>query len=280
MIPAGTDLKLSEIGMLSSTIEDIDAAIMDWMNNNLELHATTNEGWKKVPVLWQVPERSFQIKNEKSLRDDGGAIILPVLSVERTGITKDPNRKGGFQAQLFSKDKNGRTGRVVIAKKIVQDKTRDFAVADNLRDGAYTGGITQSYYPRKNTKIVIKSLSIPIPIYVNVDYKITIKTEYQQQMNELLTPFMTRTGQINSFVLRRNGHLYEVFIEQGFAHNNNVSTLGEDIRLFTSEINFRVLGYLIGEGSNDDRPIVRVEENAVEITYPRESTVSDDTITS
>ena len=280
MIPAGTDLKLSEIGMLSSTIEDIDAAIMDWMNNNLELHATTNEGWKKVPVLWQVPERSFQIKNEKSLRDDGGAIILPVLSVERTGITKDPNRKGGFQAQLFSKDKNGRTGRVVIARKIVQDKTRNFAVADNLRDGAYTGGITQSYYPRKNTKIVIKSLSIPIPIYVNVDYKITIKTEYQQQMNELLTPFMTRTGQINSFVLRRNGHLYEVFIEQGFAHNNNVSTLGEDVRLFTSEINFRVLGYLIGEGSNDDRPIVRVEENAVEITYPRESTVSDDTITS
>ena len=266
MIPAGTDLKLSEIGMLSSTIEDIDAAIMDWMNNNLELHATTNEGWKKVPVLWQVPERSFQIKNEKSLRDDGGAIILPVLSVERTGITKDPNRKGGFQAQLFSKDKNGRTGRVVIARKIVQDKTRNFAVADNLRDGAYTGGITQSYYPRKNTKIVIKSLSIPIPIYVNVDYKITIKTEYQQQMNELLTPFMTRTGQINSFVLRRNGHLYEVFIEQGFAHNNNVSTLGEDVRLFTSEINFRVLGYLIGEGSNDDRPIVRVEENAVEIT--------------
>ena len=202
------------------------------------------------------------------------------MSVERTGITKDPSRKGGFQAQIFSKDKNGRTGRAVIARKIVQDKTRDFAVTDNLRDGTYTGGITQSYYPRKNTKIVVKSLSIPIPIYINVDYKITIKTEYQQQMNELLTPFMTRTGQINSFVLRRNGHLYEVFIEQGFAHNNNVSTLGEDIRLFTSEISFRILGYLIGEGANDDRPIVRVEENAVEITYPRESTVSDDTITS
>ena len=92
----------------------------------------------------------------------------------------------------------------------------------------------------------------------------------------MLTPFMTRTGQINSFVLRRNGHLYEVFIDQGFTHNNNVANLGEEIRMFTTEISFRVLGYLIGEGENDDRPIVRVEENIVEITYPRESVMTQD----
>jgi hypothetical protein len=114
-------------------------------------------------------------------------------------------------------------------------------------------------------------LSIPIPVYVNVDYKINIKTEYQQQMNELLSPFITRTGQINSFVMRRNGHLYEAFIEQNFAANDNVATLNEDIRMFESTINVRVLGYLIGEGDNDDRRIVRIDENIVEVTYPRET---------
>jgi hypothetical protein len=31
-----------------------------------------------------------------------------------------------------------------------------------------------------------------------------------------------------------------------------------------------MLGYIIGEGENDDRPIVRVEENTVEVTFPRE----------
>jgi len=275
-IPAGTELKLKEIGMLSSTIEDIDASIVEWLTEDLELSATTNEGWKTVPVFWQTPERAFQIKNEKSLRDESGSIILPVVSVERTGITKDPSRKGGFQAQIFSKDKNGRTGRFVIAKKIVQDKTRNYAVVNNTRRSNYTSGTSQEYFPRINKRIVVKSLSIPIPVYVNVDYKIILKTEYQQQMNELLTPFMTRTGQINSFVLRRNGHLYEVFIDQGFTHNNNVANLGEEIRMFTTEISFRVLGYLIGEGENDDRPIVRVEENIVEITYPRESVMTQD----
>ena len=98
--------------MLSSKIEDIDASILNWLKEDLELSATTNEGWKPVPIFWQTPERAFQVK-------------------ERTGITKDPTRKGGFQAHLYSEDKNGRTGRMILAKQIVQDKTRNFAVANN-----------------------------------------------------------------------------------------------------------------------------------------------------
>ncbi len=272
-IPPGTNLKLSEIGMLSSTIEDIDASILDWLKDDLELSATTNEGGKAVPLFWQTPERACQIKSEKSLRDDRGALVLPVVSVERTGITKDPTRKGGFQAHLFTNKGNGRTGRMVIAKKIVQDKTRNFAVANNTRRNNYASGDNQQYYPRINKKIVIKTLSIPIPVYINVDYKITLKTEYQQQMNDLTQPFMTRTGQINSFVMRRNGHLYEAFIDSGFNQSNNVANMGEDERQFTSEINIRVLGYLIGEGNNDDRPIVTRTESIVEVTYPRETVV-------
>ena len=273
MLPPGADYNLKEIGMLASSIETIDYAIVSWLKEDLKLSAKTNEGFNKVPVLWQAPERSFQIKHEKSLRDDAGALKLPLISIERTGITKDPARKGGYQAHVYSDDKNGRTGRMVLAKKIVQDKTRNFAVASGTRTN--TGAARQRNYPRVNTKIVIKTLSIPIPIYVNIDYKIVIKTEYQQQMNDLLEPFMTRTGQINSFVMKRNGHLYEAFIDQGFTHNNNVVNFDEDMRMFTSEISIRVLGYLIGEGENDDRPIVRVEENIVEITFPQEGIVQD-----
>ena len=272
MLPPGSyDLK--EVGMLSSTIESIDYAIMSWIKEDLRLSATTNEGFNKVPVLWQTPERAFQIKNEKSLRDDAGALKLPLISVERTGIIKDPARKGSYQAHLYSEDKNGRTGRLVIARKIVQDKTRNFAVADG--PPRHNDINLQQHFPRTNKEIVIKSLSIPIPVYVNVDYKIIVKTEYQQQMNDLLAPFMTRTGQINSFVMNRNGHLYEAFIDQGFTHNNNVSNLGEDLRIFTSEITIKVLGYLIGEGENDDRPLVRVDENFVKVTFPQEGIVKE-----
>ena len=269
------DFTLKEVGMLASRIEDVDYAIVSWLKEDLDLSTLTNEGNKRVPVLWQTPERAFQIKNNHDLRhpiDDGGGVItLPVVSIERTGIVKDPARKGGFQAHLYSDSKNGRTGRMVIAKRIKQDKTRNFAVVGNTRTNS--GGTRQKYFPRTNKKVVIETLSIPIPIYVNLDYKIVVKTEYQQQMNDLTQPFMTRTGQINSFVMRRNGHLYEAFIDQGFNQANNVANLGEDERQFTSEINIKVLGYLIGEGNSDDRPIVTREESIVEIAFPRETVV-------
>jgi len=276
MLPPGSDLKLSEIGLLSSTIETIDYSITEWLTDDLKLAATTNEGWKKVPVLWQSPERSFQIKNDKDLRDIDGAFKLPLISIERTTIIKDPARKGSFQAHTFSNRKDGRSGRVIIAKRIVQDKTRNFAVVENTRRANYTSGTEQRHYPRINKKIVIQTLSIPIPVYVNIEYKISIKTEYQQQMNQLVTPFISRTGQINSFILNRDGHKYEAFIEQNFAQSNNVANLAEENRMYTTDITIRVLGYLIGEGENDDRQLVKVEENFVEITFPMESTVKED----
>jgi hypothetical protein len=270
-----SEFSLKELGLLGSNVENIDYAMTSWLKEDLELSTLTNEGNKRVPVIWQTPERAFQIKNDKDLRhpiDNGGGVItLPVVTIQRTGITKDPNRKGGFQAHLYSDDRNGRSGRIVIAKRIKQDKTRNFAVVGNTRTN--TSGDRQKFFPRTNKKVVLEFLTIPIPVYVNLDYKIVIKTEYQQQMNDLIQPFMTRTGQINSFVLRRNGHLYEAFIDQGFNQSDNVSNLAEDERQFTSEINIKVLGYLMGEGNNDDRPIIRKHENAVEVTFPRERAI-------
>ena len=268
-LPNSGSVGLREIGLLESNIENIDYSMTSWLKTDLDLFATTNEGRKKVDILWQTPERAFQVKNDKNLRDDSGALKLPLISIQRTGITKDPARKGSYQAHIYSDKRNGRAGRMTLARRIVKDKTRNFAVASGTRTN--TGAALQKNFPRINKKIVIQTLSIPIPVYVNVDYKITIKTEYQQQMNELLAPFITRTGQINSFVMRRNGHLYEAFIEQSFTASDNVTTLNEDIRMFSTDISIKVLGYLIGEGENDDRKIVRIDENVVELTFPRES---------
>ena len=95
-------------------------------------------------------------------------------------------------------------------------------------------------------------------------------------MNELVTPFITRPGQINSFLLNKDGHRYEAFIESDFSHSNNVSNMGEDNRKYTTEITIRVLGYLIGDGEDHDRPIVRIDENIVELRQPQERVLAGD----
>ena len=269
LLPTGSlHFSLAEVGMLASTIENIDYALTSWFKVDVDPTIHTNEGFKSVPVLWQAPERAFQVKHDKDLRDNAGALKLPVISVERTNVVKDPTRKGAWQANLYSNNRNGRSGRMVIAKKIKQDKTRNFAVAAADRERS-TSGTEQRYFPRVNKKVVIQTLSIPIPVYVNIEYKISIKSEYQQHMNQIMAPFITRTGQINSFVMQRNGHLYEAFIDQNFNNTSNITNLAEELRMFSTEFTIRVLGYLIGEEASDDRPLVRFDESVVEVTFPQ-----------
>ena len=64
--------------------------------------------------------------------------------------------------------------------------------------------------------------------------------------------------------------------DESYAHSNNTSNLGEDNRSFKTEITIRVLGYLIGDGEDEDRPIVRIQENIVEIRMPTERVISGD----
>ncbi len=69
-------------------METIDYSIFDYMNEDINFHVTTNKGFEKVPIIWVASERTYQIKNKKELRDDEGAIIMPVITIERTSVAK------------------------------------------------------------------------------------------------------------------------------------------------------------------------------------------------
>ena len=114
-------------------------------------------------------------------------------------------------------------------------------------------------------KIVYDEVFLPIPVYVSVTYSITIRAEYQQQINNLVLPFITSTGQINSFVFEKNGYRYEAFIQQDYSMESNVNNLGEDERFFSTKIDVKVLGYVHGLGVNDPKPQVVTKENIVEV---------------
>ena len=82
------------IELNSSSIEDMDYAVQQWLEKQLNIHTMTNRGWKKVPVIWVAGERVHQSKKDSRLRDSGGALILPLITVERTSVAKDPAKKG------------------------------------------------------------------------------------------------------------------------------------------------------------------------------------------
>ncbi len=270
---------ISETIIAPSTLETIDQALYNWVDKEANIFSTTNKGWKKSPVIWMSSERSHQVKNRKELRDDNGALILPLITVSRTSVTKDPQNKGIFQANI-PPVADYRGGSITVNRRINQDKTANFANADVKRKGRYAAdgqaARDQITFPSKNEKIVYQSMSIPLPVYVDVEYDITLRTEYQQQMNEMVTPFVTKTGGVNHFLLESDGHRFEGFIDQNFSQENNISTLQADERMYQTTVKIKILGYLIGEGKNQAQPKVVIRENAVEVKIPKERVIYGD----
>lgn len=255
---------------LPSTLETIDTALYNHINDDMDIFCVTNKGWEKVPVIWVSAERAYQIKKSKELRDVNlGAMILPVITVERTSVTKDLNRKGGVFGNIPPVN-DAKGGSITIARFINQEKTSNFANADSMR---WRG---QKNSTRKNKKVVYQTATIPLPVYIEATYSIKVQTEYQQQINEIITPFMTRPGGINYFVLRKDGHLYEAFVQQDFSLENNVSKLEEEERKYQTKIDIKVLGHLIGDGKNSEQPKIVYRENAVDIKIGREKVIMGD----
>jgi len=255
-----------------STIENIDTAIYNLINDEFNLHTMTNTGFRKVPVLWMSPERAVNSK-DKDIRDDVGKLKLPLISVDRTGFNKDPTFKGAWQAHIPNEIKGPRGYKKhqrLVSRKISQKTTRKFAAAETNRRNS------DPNFPRENKKIVYEDVYAPIPIWVTINYSITLRTEYQQQMNDLMTPFASKTGLINSIFAHNNGHKYETFVQGDLNTTNNTANLGEDERSFETKVELKVLGYLLGDGENEEAPTVVTKETIVEVKLIRERSIVGD----
>lgn len=246
-----------------SKIENVDVAVYKWLNESLDLYATTNKGWNKVPVIWVSGERSFQIKNNKDLRQNDGSFILPIITVKRTGFSKDLKIKGIFPGntvpKLFGND-------YILVKQINQDKTTNFANAESQKKVKQP-----NFNDRKETKKVVYGFkSIKLPVQVLFEYEIELRSEYQQQMNEMTQPFLVFNGSSNFFVIENESHRYEANLDPTYNIDHNGDKLEQEERLFKTTIKLTVTGHLVGLGANQISENIIYRENAVDVKIPRE----------
>lgn len=268
-----------ELPFKPSTMETIDYALYDWLDNEMDIHCTTNEGWKKVPIIWVLGERSGQ--RSERIRTRSGLVSFPVITIERKSVSKDPSFKGVYYGNIDPIG-NPKGGSITIARRIKGDKTQNFLNAESAKrfgvDGVVQPTDGQQNFPNKNKdkKIVYETLTIPMPVYLTMMYTITVQAEYQQQMNEMLEPFASKPGGINYFIAKKDGYNYECFMDADFGLQNNISNLGQDRRQYVSSVNIKTLGYIIGSGKNQETPKIAIRENAVDLQTPRERVILGD----
>ena len=265
--------KTRDVPRFKSTLEDVDFAVYNFVNDVMDINVKTNKGFKKVPIIWSGSERAFNIKDDDVLRDKNGMIVLPVVSIERVSVKKnEKSRVIPFSMVDPVGDLKG--GYLTVNKVIQQDKTRNFANADAFRR---RGQENFPLYKRdKNDKVVYETLTIPIPIYVDVGYKIVLRTEYQEQMNDMLVPLIRISNAHRRVMVEHQSNMYEAFFGEDYTMTNNISSYENSERKYETSIDLNVYGYLIGDEKNQKQPRVVKRENAVQIRFARERIVVQD----
>ena len=268
----------SDLELKPSTLENIDTALYRFVDEVLDLRSEGLDGAIKVPVIFASAERAFLSKNSAEGRDNDGTLNLPLITIERTTVSKDLNKTTSYYGptSFFIDSIHG--SYIKINRRIVEDKTNNFAVADNIKNsnGVRRTPNGQAHFPSNNKKIVTVSYYVPRPISINVSYNITIKTNYIQQMNQLVVPFINIGDYAKMVKVSNNGHSYEAFFDGNFPAANTVSNMTTSERTYQTTMTVGVIGYLIGEGDNQIRAKVIKRENAVEVKIPRERVIVGD----
>jgi hypothetical protein len=200
-----------------------------------------------------------------------------LISLERTSVSKDPANRGVYHGNVPGiNDEKG--GSITVARRVKQSKTSLRANADSIRRSLSGADKARKTFPRENSKVVYEVISIPQPVYIDVSYTVSITTEYVQQMNQILAPIITDRGAINSFFISHEGNRYEAFVDASFSLANNAASLGEDERLFKTDVTINVLGYIIGGDKNQDKPNIVIRESAAEIVFQNERALLEEEV--
>lgn len=260
----------------SCVIEDIDRAVFELFDKDLPLTYSYKKEPKKIPVVFASGERFALIARKKPLRDKVGALILPIISIMRSGLTlenemglasntavphiikKRLSKKDPRYQRLLNKAALKNSDDLVTDEAFLNDNT-----ANPLKD-AKAGRIATR---RDGTPItddvrsgdllsptlgnnIYEVIEMPPPAFVTVTYEITIWAQYVLQMNDIVMTIMTNAQNYDLRTFRlesEKGYTFVGYMESGFDPSNNFDDFSDDERIIRTSFTMKVPGYLLGE---------------------------------
>lgn len=254
-----------------STFETIDMALYTWLNETLDVHATTNEGIKKVPVVWFTRERAFQIKEEKDNRDNNGFLDFPQIQLSRGAMTLTEKSESPIPG-IFTRGIDYKNNQFGFWRKVSQPKTKNFANARSQR--LYN----QPNFKFNNPEIVNEYVFTPYPSYYDITYEVSMKSLYIQQINEMMAPVQRIIVPYNAgvFMLKYGGFKYEAFMDKNVNFTTNSPDIGETEKIYEAKFTVKVLGFTNTADVNQVTPNIVYREGPAKVRIQRERTILGD----
>ena len=222
---------------------DVDAAIKWHLENVINVQINTNQGSKKVPVIFATPEKWSGVQAQGFLRDNNDKIMAPVIVINRTGFEQ---RQDYVKNDVLKNEGN----QWVFERKYSQkNKYTPFDILTN------TVPLREFY-------------ALDIPRFIHVSYDIICWTEFLEQMNDLTEQIMffngTAFGDTQKFPTTISAPSFELSNE-----------IGND-RFVKAKFSFTTKAYLINEDARN-RPSIQklIPPNKVVVNFFESTTLLD-----
>jgi len=238
----------------SCGLEDVDRALFELFNRDLPLIYETKDGsTKRVPVIFATGERFAITRRKEPLRDKNGALILPLVTISRTGI----------EQQASKSIEMGDIGTIDIKRRISKDdavyqrlvNSTNFKNASapgtgtrrdpQISSGRRTGG--RELEPNLGVGIY-ETISIPVPKFFTAKYEITLWTQFMQHSNNLLTTIMSGYHNVRARSYRietSSGYWFNATFEPDISSDTTFDNMSDDERAIKHSMTVTVPAFIV-----------------------------------
>ena len=297
-------LEPEDFHLQSCTVEDVDRAVFNLLNTSLPFTYKHREGTRRAPVIFATGERFAVLRRKEPLRDKAGALILPLISVMRKGITQSPTMGAGTNQTVEHTIKKKLSPDDPIYQRIVNKKalinSDDLATPSALikknGPGLVTGSIEGRIAARglaarktldiRNGKIfnsdfgnnIFEIITMRPPKYYTAEYEITFWAQYTIQMNEMLMALMSlyqSYGQRTFKIESEKGYWFVGYVGDGLTPGDNFDNATDSERLVRYSFTMNVPAYLIGDTFESSRKTITRRISAPNIDFGTDVTNLD-----
>ena len=281
-----TDFHLPQCGL-----EDIDKAFFDLFDQQLNFNIENKSKTLTVPVVFATGERFAIVKRRKPIRDAAGALILPVISIRRTGIDQAPATERladvgdlVIKRRLSEKDPEYQN---LVNKPSLKNQDNVANLSHNLNNAdpkSTEPGTVNSRRPRTQETVnvqtgkllapnlgdnVFEILTIPFPHFISVSYEVTFWTQYMSHMNQLIEKFVSSyTGNRNQFRIETDkGYWFVAYPANNVTNADNFDDFSQEERIVRYTFNMTVPAYIVATQNPGQMAPVRRYVSAPNVSF-------------
>lgn len=285
------DFKIPSLG-----IEDVDVAMFNLFDKDNQIYIVTRDDEsidqfkKKVPVVFATGERFALRERRNPIRNKSGALILPIISIRRTGLNQAKENMGSaigqdtgdfvIKKRLSSRDPKYQNAINKLGLKNQENVASQTNLLDQVnqtgsspgtlatRRGAFsktTDGLLQNNISKNITEII----SIPFPIRYTVKYEITFWSSFQTHMNQMLEKVMTNyDGQGRTYKLTTDkGYYFVAYFSDDIETQDNFEEFTDDERVHKYVFNVEVTAYMVANQNGGDMVPFRRYLSAPQVSF-------------